>query len=96
MHVWTASQTAAMRALLTVSSLLIVLAVVAVTVRSQLRADKRLPPATAAASDASSAPWVGSSSPSVAQFQHELDKTLSQAASHREAESASAGEDGTR
>jgi len=96
MPVWIALQTAAMRALLTVASLLIVLAVVAVTVRGQLRADKRFLPAAAAASGASSAPFGGSSSPSVAQFQRELDKTLSEAASHREAESASAGEDGAR
>ncbi len=85
-----------MRALLTFASLLIVLAVIAVLARTQLRADKRFLPAAAAASDASSAPFGGSSAPSVAQFQRELDKTLSEAASHREAESASAGEDGTR
>jgi hypothetical protein len=85
-----------MRALLTFASLLIVLAVIAVSVRSQLRADKRFLPAAAAASGASSAPFGGSSSPSVAQFQRELDKTLSEAASHREAEAASAGEDGAR
>jgi hypothetical protein len=83
-----------MRALLTFASLLIVLAVIAVSVRSQLKADKRLLPA--AASDAASVAFGGSSAPSVAQFQRELDKTLNQAASHREAESASAGEDGSR
>ena len=85
-----------MRAMLTFGSLLIVLAVIALSVRSQLQASKRFLPSATAASDASSAPFGGSSSPSVAQFQRELDKTLGEAASHREAESASAGEDGTR
>ena len=76
-----------MRALLTFGSLLIVLAVVALSVKSQLQANKRF---------LASAPFEGSSSPSVAQFQRELDKTLRETARHRDDQAASAGEDGTR
>jgi hypothetical protein len=84
-----------MRALLTFGSLLIVLAVIALSVRSQLQASKRfLPPA--AASDASSAPFGGSSSPSVAQYQRELDQAMKASAQHTDDQAASAGEDGAR
>ena len=85
-----------MRSLLTFGSLLIVLAVVGLSLRSQLRADKRFLPASAAASDAASAPFGGTSSPSVAQFQRELDKTMQQAAQQTADRAASAGEDGSR
>ena len=89
-----------MRALLTFGSLLIVLAVVALSVKSQLQANKRFlasaPAPAPAASGAASAPFEGSSSPSVAQFQRELDKTLRETARHRDDQAASAGEDGTR
>jgi hypothetical protein len=85
-----------MRAFLSIASLLIVLAIVAVSVRSQLQASKRYLPSAAAASDASSAPFGGSSSPSVAQFQGELDKALKADARHTDDAAASAGEDGTR
>ena len=83
-----------MRAFLSIASLLIVLAVVAISMRSQLQAGKRYLPSAAAASDASSAPFGGSSSPSVAQFQHELDQAMKAGARHTDA-AASAGEDGT-
>jgi hypothetical protein len=86
----------AMRALLTFGSLLIVLAVIALSVRSQLQASKRYLPSAAAASDASSAPFGGSSSPTVAQFQRELDKAMKADAQHTADQAASAGEDGTR
>ena len=89
-----------MRALLTFGSLLIVLAVVAVSLRSQLQADKRYLPSAAAAaaagSDAASGPFGGSSSPTVSQFQHELDKAMRADAQHTADQAASAGEDGTR
>ena len=85
-----------MRALLTFGSLLIVLAVVALSVKSQLQANKRFLASAPAASGAASAPFEGSSSPSVAQFQRELDKTLRETARHRDDQAASAGEDGTR
>ncbi len=48
-----------MRAMLTFGSLLIVLAVVGLALRSQLRADKRFLPSAAAASDAASRPFGG-------------------------------------
>ena len=85
-----------MRAMLTFASLLIVLAVVALSVRGQLQASKRFLPASAAASDAASAPFGGSSSPSVAQYQRELDKAMKADAQHTADQAASAGEDGTR
>ena len=85
-----------MRALLTYGSLLIVLAIIALSVSSQLRANKRLLSAAPAASGASSAPFGGSSSPSVSQFQAELDKALKASARHTNEQAASAGEDGTR
>ena len=85
-----------MRAMLTFASLLIVLAVVALTMRSQLQASKRFLPASTAASDASSEPFGGSSSPSVAQYQRELDKAMKADAQHTADQAASAGEEGTR
>lgn len=81
-----------MRAVLTYGSLLIVLAVIALSMSKQLRADKRLLPA----SDAASAPFGGSSSPSVAQYQRELDEAMKASARHTDDQAASAGEDGTR
>ena len=84
-----------MRALLTYGSLLIVLAVIALSVNNQLRANRRLLP-SAAASSASSAPFGGSSSPSVSQFQAELDKAMKASARHTDEQAASAGEDGAR
>ena len=85
-----------MRSLLTFGSLLIVLAIIALLVSNQLRANKRLLVAAPAASDAASAPFGGSSSPSVAQFQSELDKVLKAGARHTADQAASAGDDGTR
>jgi hypothetical protein len=85
-----------MRAVLTFASLLIVLAVVALSMRSQLQADKRFLPSPAAAADASSAPFGGSGSPTVAQYQRELDKAMKADAQHTADQAASAGEDGTR
>ena len=85
-----------MRAMLTYGSLLIVLAVVALTVRSQLQANRRFLPSASAASDASSAPFGGSTSPTVSQYQRELDKAMKASAQHTADQAASAGEDGTR
>ena len=73
--------------------LLIVLGCIGLTVRSQLQASKRfLPPAAAA----SSAPFGGSSSPTVSEYQRELDKAMKAATQHTADQAASAGEDGTR
>jgi len=80
------------RALLTFGGLLIVLAVIALSARTQLQADKRFLPAAGAAS----APFGGSSQPTPAQFQRELEKTLREGAQQGADRAASAGEDGTR
>ena len=76
--------------------LLIVLACIGLTVRSQLQASKRFLPSATAASDASSAPFGGSSSPTMSQYQRELDKAMKAATQHTADQAASAGEDGTR
>ncbi len=83
-----------MRALLTFGSLLVVLAVIAVSVRSQLSASKHLLPA--AASGAASDALTGSPQNQVTQYQRQLDAAMKAAAQHTDAEAASAGEDGTR
>lgn len=73
-----------MKALFSFASVLIVLAIVAVTVRTELRATQAAvaPAPASAASDAqgASAPFGGSSSPTLAQFRQELDKTMQTAA----------------
>ena len=85
-----------MRAVLTYGSLLIVLAIVALLASNQLRANKRLLSTAPAASDAASAPFGGNASPTVSQYQRELDKAMKAAARHTDDQAASAGEDGTR
>jgi hypothetical protein len=82
--------------MLTFGSLLIVLAVIALSVSGQLRANKRLLSAAPGASDASSAPFSGSSSPTVSDYQRELDKAMKASARHTDDQAASAGEDGSR
>ncbi len=85
-----------MRAMLTLGSLLIVLAIIGLSVRSQLQANKRfLPSAAAAASDAASGAY-GGSNPAISQYQRELDKAMKASAQHTADQAASAGEDGTR
>ena len=82
-----------MRAMLTFASLLIVLAIIAVSVRSQLNANKR---SAAAASDAASGVLTGSPQNQVSQYQRQLDAAMKAAAQHTADQAASAGEDGTR
>ena len=84
-----------MRALLTYGSLLIVLAVIALSVRSQLQASQRFVPAVAASGAASGA-LVGTPANQVSQYQHELDQAMKASARHTDEQAASAGEDGTR
>jgi len=84
-----------MRAMLTFASLLIVLAIIAVSVRNQLNASKRFVPA-AAASDAASGALTGSPQNQVTQYQRQLDAAMKAAAQHTADQAASAGEDGTR
>jgi len=84
-----------MRAMLTFASLLIVLAIIAVSVRSQLNANKRFVP-SAAASDAASGGLTGSPQNQVSQYQRQLDAAMKAAAQHTADQAASAGEDGAR
>jgi hypothetical protein len=85
----------AMRAMLTYGSLLIVLAVIALSVNQQLRASSRFLP-SAAASGAASGPLAGTPANQVSQYQRELDQAMKAAARHTDEQAASAGEDGTR
>ena len=83
-----------MRAMLTFGSLLIVLAVIAVSVRNELRASKaRLP---SAAASAASGPFVGTPQNQVSQYQKAVEQAMKADAQHTADEAASAGEDGTR
>jgi hypothetical protein len=84
-----------MRAMLTFGSLLIVLAVIALTVRTQLQANRRFLP-SAAASGAASGALTGTPANQVSQYQRELDKAMKAASRHTDEQAASAGEDGTR
>ncbi len=86
-----ASQIPAMRAMLTFGSLLIVLAVIAVSVRTQLQASKRFVP-----SGAASGALSGTPANQVSQYQRQLDAAMKAAAQHTADQAASAGEDGTR
>lgn len=83
-----------MRATLTFASLLIVLAVIALSVRTQFGAGRRAMPA--AASDAASGALTGSPQNQVSQYQRQLDAAMKAAAQHTADQAASAGEDGTR
>ena len=85
-----------MRALLTFGSLLIVLAIIGLSVRSQLQASKRFLPSArprpAPRRRRSPAPARNQ----VSQYQRELDKAMKAAAQHTADQAASAGEDGAR
>ena len=91
-----ASTRHAMRAMLTFGSLLIVLAVIALSLRHQLQANRRFLPSATAASDAASGVLVGTPANQVSQYQRELDKAMKAAARHTDEQAASAGEDGSR
>jgi predicted lipid-binding transport protein (Tim44 family) len=83
-----------MRAMLTFASLLIVLAVIAVSVRNELRASKSLVPSAGAS--AASGPFVGTPRNQVSQYQHALDQAMKADAQHTADQAASAADDGTR
>ena len=85
-----------MRAMLTFGSLLIVLAVIALSVRSQLQASKRYLPSAAASGRRVRRPSSGTPANQVSQYQRELDKAMKAGAQHTADQAASAGEDGTR
>ena len=86
----------AMRAMLTFTSLLIVLAVVAVAVRNQLHASQRFLPATAASGAAPIVVDPANPQQAVSQYQRDLDKAMKADAQHTADLAASAADEGTR
>jgi hypothetical protein len=83
-----------MRAFLTLGSLLIVLAIIALSVRSQLQANKRFLPTSAAASGSASMPQLGGSPQQMmSQYQRELDKAMKAGAQHTADQAASAADE---
>jgi hypothetical protein len=85
-----------MRAMLTFGSLLIVLAIVSVLVRSQLHAGKRQLPAAAVSGVAPIAVDPGHPQQAVSQYQRELDKAMKASAQHTADQAASIADDGAR
>jgi len=85
-----------MRAMLSLGSLLIVLAIVALSVRSQLHASKRFLPSSTASGAASSPFDTNNPSQAVSQYQRELDKAMKAGAQHTADQAASAADEGTR
>jgi len=78
------------RAAFGILGLVVVLAIVGINLRNNLRAAKAVMPVPAAS--ASSAPFDGSSSPNVAQFQQELDRQM-KAANERAASAGGAADE---
>ncbi len=85
-----------MRAMLTFGSLLIVLAIVAITVRNQLQASKRFLPATGASGPATIAVDPSNPRQAVSQYQRDLDKAMKADAQHTADQAASAADEGAR
>ena len=85
-----------MRGIFSLLGLVIVLAIIGINVRNEMRANKALLPHAATASDAASAPFGGTSSPSVAQFQAELNKAVQDSAAHSANRAEAAESDATR
>ena len=85
--------TRAMRAFLTLGSLLIVLAIIALSVRSQLQANRRFLPTAQAASGAASMPLNGSPQQVMSQYQRELDKAMKAGVQHTADQAASAADE---
>ena len=83
-----------MRVMLSLGSLLIVLAIILLSMRGQLQASKHFMPS--AASGAASGPFAGSPQNQVSQYQRELDKAMKAAAQHTADQAASAADEGTR
>ena len=82
-----------MRAFFTLGSLLIVLAIIGVSMRSQLQANKRFLPTANAASDAASMPSDGTPRQAVSQYQRELDQAMKASAQHTADQAASAADE---
>ena len=85
-----------MRAMLTFGSLLIVLAIVSVLVRSQLHASKRYLPEVAASGVAPITVDPSHPQQAVSQYQRELDKAMKASAQHTADQAASIADDGAR
>lgn len=81
-----------MRAFLTLGSLLIVLAIIALSVRSQLQASKRFVPTSAAASGVAAMPLDGTPRQVMSQYQRELDAAMKAGAQHTADQAASAAD----
>ena len=82
-----------MRAFFTIGSLLIVLAIIGLSMRSQLQANKRFLPTADAASGA--APLSPDATPkqAVSQYQRELDQAMKAGAQHTADQAASAADE---
>jgi len=81
-----------MRAFLTFGSLLIVLAVIALSVRNQLHASQRVLPAAGAASDAAAVPLNGTPQQMTSQYQREVTRAIQADAQHTADQAASAAD----
>jgi hypothetical protein len=82
--------------MLSLGSLLIVLAIIALTVRSQLHASQRFLPSSAVTGAASSPLDTRDPSQAVSQYQRELDRAMKAGAQHTADQAASAADEGTR
>ena len=82
-----------MRAFFTVGSLLIVLAIIGLSMRSQLQANKRFLPTVDAASGAAATPSNGTPQQAVSQYQRELDQAMKASAQHTADQAASAADE---
>jgi hypothetical protein len=76
-----------MRAFFTIGSLLIVLAIIGLSMRSQLQANKRFLPTTQAASGA------GTPQQAVSQYQREVEQAMKDSAQHTADQAASAADE---
>jgi hypothetical protein len=82
----------------TYGSLLIVLAIVAISVRNQLHASRQLLPTASASAAGVALPAIGVNDPrqAVSQYQRELDKAMKAGAQHTADQSASAADEAGR
>ena len=81
-----------MRMFFTFGSLLVVLAIIAVSVRTQLKASQHVLPVADAASDAPAVPQ-GAPRQVMSQYQRELDKAMKAGAQHTADQAASAADE---
>ncbi len=84
--------------MLSIGSLLIVLAIVAVITRSQLHATAKYRPSAAASEAGVVVPTVDPNDPqkAISQYQRELDKAMKAGAQHTADQAASAADEATR